>query len=100
MDDRTTVERGFRITGRVQGVGFRWWTTRLARELDVEGAVANRPDGSVEIRARGPADAVATFRSRLEEGPSTARVERVDEVESTLKIRDGDFRVARWGIFG
>ena len=42
------IARWLRIRGKVQGVGFRWWTQRNARELSVDGWVLNAPDGSVE----------------------------------------------------
>jgi acylphosphatase len=41
------------VSGRVQGVGFRWWTRCRARELDLVGQAANLPDGRVEITAEG-----------------------------------------------
>ena len=66
----------------MQGVGFRWWTTRTAEALGLRGTVRNRPDGAVEIVAAGSAEALRTFRSRLEEGPSGARVEKVRTVPS------------------
>ena len=43
----------FRVTGLVQGVGFRQWTRRVASELGVRGAVANLGDGTVEVHATG-----------------------------------------------
>lgn len=87
-------ERGFRIRGRVQGVGFRWWTRMTAEELGLEGSVKNLHDGTVEIRARGSEDALRTFRGRLEQGPPGARVDAVSETESSLPLPQGDFRIA------
>jgi len=46
------------FTGRVQGVGFRYTTYRIARGYDVTGFVRNLPDGTVEMLAQGPADEV------------------------------------------
>ena len=85
------------MEGTVQGVGFRWWTARTAEALGLRGTVRNRPDGAVEIMAAGTEDALRTFRSRLEEGPSGARVEKV----RTLPSADPppgvgpDFRIIR-----
>lgn len=70
-----------RLYGLVQGVGFRWWTTHQARELDVPGYVRNLADGSVEVEAEGSREAVAELRSRLEAGPGHARVDRVETLE-------------------
>lgn len=77
-DDTATEHTGFRIEGRVQGVGFRWWTRRLAEELGVDGSVRNLPDGSVEVLARGPSEVIRTFESRLHRGPSSAIVRSVE----------------------
>ena len=42
--------RGYSVNGRVQGVGFRWWTRRTADRLGIAGSVRNLPDGSVEVQ--------------------------------------------------
>lgn len=64
----------FRVTGRVQGVGFRWWAEAQAQALGLAGFVRNEPDGAVSGEAAGPPEALAAFRDRLAEGPSSARV--------------------------
>jgi acylphosphatase len=64
-----------RIEGRVQGVGFRYWTERVAAELDLSGWVRNRRDGGVEAVFSGPADAVAEMIERCRQGPPSARVD-------------------------
>lgn len=86
-------ERGFRVTGRVQGVGFRWWTRQNAAGLGLEGAVRNRRDGSVEIHVRGPREDIASFRRMLEAGPSAARVDAVEECDPGLGVTDGEFKI-------
>ncbi|MDE3034205.1 MAG: acylphosphatase [Acidobacteriota bacterium] len=68
------VRAAFRVTGRVQGVGFRWWAEAQAQALGLAGFVRNDPDGAVSGWAEGEAAAMAAFRSRLVEGPSSARV--------------------------
>ena len=45
------------VEGRVQGVGFRWWTRREAGALGLSGSATNLPDGRVEVIAEGPRDA-------------------------------------------
>ena len=90
--DQAEGRAGFRISGRVQGVGFRWWTVREARRLGLRGTVRNRPDGTVEVHAAGPDAVLARFAERLREGPPHARVERVDSVPSTCALPP-DFRV-------
>lgn len=74
-----------RVTGRVQGVGFRMATRSRARQLRLQGYAANCPNGEVEVLACGPTEAVKTLIEWLAEGPPTARVtgvhiEDVDEV--------------------
>lgn len=66
------------VRGRVQGVGFRWSALTEARRLRLAGFVSNLPDGSVEVAAEGPPEALAAFRSWLDRGPSGAHVVSVD----------------------
>ena len=70
-------QRGFRVQGRVQGVGFRWWTQRTASALGLRGDVRNCPDGSVEVQAVGPAVKLDALEESLRRGPSLARVDAV-----------------------
>jgi acylphosphatase len=72
------------IAGRVQGVGFRYWTERVARELGLSGWVRNRRDGSVEALFSGAAEAVAEMLDRAHEGPPSAVVASVRIVEEGL----------------
>ncbi len=68
-----------RITGRVQGVGFRWWARTRAQGLGVTGWVKNDVDErSVTVLAEGPADRLDELERLLRIGPSSARVEQVD----------------------
>lgn len=78
----TTGEREtrlWRVAGRVQGVGFRAFVRRRALELGVSGYARNMPDGTVEVLARGDADALAVLQEALRIGPRYARVESVTE---------------------
>jgi acylphosphatase len=67
------------IRGIVQGVGFRYWTRRMATARGLEGWVRNRRDGSVEALFAGPEQAVAEMIALCRRGPNAARVDTVDE---------------------
>jgi acylphosphatase len=69
------------VRGRVQGVGFRFFAERAARELGIRGWVRNRPDGSVETLAEGDDDAVRRYLERLHKGPPGSRVDAVEVAE-------------------
>lgn len=77
-----------RVTGRVQGVGFRHYTTQQARRLGVDGWVRNERDGSVCVVAEAPKDVIDAFLKRLQHGPSTARV---DGIEADRSNASGEF---------
>ncbi len=68
----------FQVHGRVQGVGYRAFARDIARSLGLAGWVANAWDGTVIGVAEGGEADLATFRARLQEGPSRASVLRVD----------------------
>jgi acylphosphatase len=65
------------ILGDVQGVGFRFFAERHARQLGLEGYVRNRYDGAVEVEAEGKAAALEHFLNELRHGPRMARVQDV-----------------------
>jgi len=64
----------FRVSGKVQGVGFRAYTRRTALEFGVNGWVRNLPDGSVTGEAEGQPRPLETFLRAVMRGPSMARV--------------------------
>ena len=66
-----------RIAGRVQGVGYRYWTERVAGELGLSGWVRNRRDGTVEAVFSGSPDDVAEMIERCRDGPPSAQVDVV-----------------------
>lgn len=68
------IARRLRVTGRVQGVGFRFFALRAAEESGIRGWVRNLPDGSVESVAEGDEGAVGLYVQRLREGPRSGRV--------------------------
>ncbi len=77
------ITREYRVTGRVQGVGFRWFVSDAAARERLAGYVRNLPDGSVEAVAEGEPEALSRFEAALWRGPSRARVEdvRISETE-------------------
>jgi acylphosphatase len=88
--------RGYLVRGRVQGVGFRWWTQRTARRLGLGGHVRNLPDGSVEIHAAGAREALEVLERALREGPPAARVESVEVIAGDARTPLHDFQMERW----
>jgi acylphosphatase len=76
------IARRFVLSGRVQGVGFRYFAQDAARREGLHGYVLNRDDGSVEAVAEGEIESVDRFERALRRGPSRSRVEHVliDEV--------------------
>ena len=70
--------RRWLVSGRVQGVGFRHFTTAQARKLGLTGTVANLADGRVEVEAAGGREALAELERRLRRGPQGARVRDVE----------------------
>lgn len=92
MSDET---RGLHLylEGRVQGVGFRAYTRRQARDLGVHGWVKNLPDGRVEIQAVADAETLEEFASRIRRGPPVGRVRSVDRNELSDPPDFNDFEV-------
>jgi acylphosphatase len=72
------IARRFLISGRVQGVGFRWFAHDAARREGVTGWVRNLPDGRVEAVVEGDEDAVTRVERALRSGPPGARVQTVN----------------------
>ncbi len=68
-----------RVTGKVQGVGFRWFVTRAARSHQLGGWVRNLPDGTVQLEAEGSLDRIDEFLLTLRQGPPGSRVDAVLE---------------------
>jgi acylphosphatase len=79
----------FQVTGRVQGVGFRAATRREASRLGLNGHAVNCADGSVEVLAEGPPDAIEALADWLHRGPPFAHVARVSRMPAEPKRRQG-----------
>ena len=82
----------YRVKGRVQGVGFRYFTYRTARSLGIKGWVRNLGNGDVEIHAEGNEESVSAFQTGIESGPPLARVNEI-EVEPVAAEDAEDFSI-------
>jgi acylphosphatase len=87
------IAKKFVITGRVQGVGFRFFAEHWASQLGVSGYVKNLWDGSVEVYAIGDAIALEELKLQLAEGPRSARVSGISESDEPLDKRYNHFVV-------
>lgn len=87
------VRAGYRMRGRVQGVGFRAWAARRAVELGLAGWVRNAADGSVEVRVAGSRAAVARYRLLLASGPPLARVDEITVVDASAEALPTRFEI-------
>lgn len=76
------------VTGRVQGVGFRWFVRVSGRRLQLSGWVKNRPDGSVEVTASGSDDRLTELRKLLSRGPDGASVTAVIDLDDAAAFAD------------
>ncbi|HEV8403937.1 MAG TPA: acylphosphatase [Candidatus Limnocylindrales bacterium] len=76
-EGETTARLDATVSGRVQGVGFRYFVLREAMGLGLDGWVANASDGSVRCVAEGPRDQLERLLECLNDGPAAATVDRV-----------------------
>lgn len=100
MDQSSARQRlDAKVTGRVHGVGFRYFVLREAMALELTGWVANEDDGSVHCVAEGPRERLDALLELLREGPPAASVDAVSEAWmpatgsfATFGVRSGDHR--------
>jgi acylphosphatase len=85
--------RAYRITGRVQGVGYRYFARGHARSLGLKGWVRNRSDGSVEVHAEGPAERLDALEALLRQGPPHGDVTGLDRLAPDAGETYGDFEL-------
>ena len=78
---RGTIRIAATVSGQVQGVGFRWFIVREARQLGLAGWVANAPDGSVRLEAEGERPSVERLLQLARHGPPGSRVDHVATAE-------------------
>jgi acylphosphatase len=85
------LARLYVVSGLVQGVGFRFFVNRAASIEGIHGWVRNRPDGRVEIRAEGEAEALERFERQVRQGPSASRVDDIDATDVGASGSDSGF---------
>lgn len=98
--DRDAARLDARVTGRVHGVGFRYFVLREAQALGLTGWVANDPDGSVHCIAEGPRDRLDALVDRLHDGPPAAIVDGVSTAWMAAIGSFGSFGVRSGGHRG
>ena len=81
------IAKKYVVSGRVQGVGFRFFVERWAGQLGICGYVKNLWDGTVEVYAVGDPSALEQLKFRLAEGPGAARVSGVSESDESIDKR-------------
>jgi acylphosphatase len=87
------VARRFTVSGRVQGVGFRWFVQELAALEGVAGWVRNRPDGRVEALVQGDLESVIRIERQIRRGPPAAAVDAVDVTDEMPSDRLAAFSI-------
>ena len=85
--------RALRIHGKVQGVGYRFFATRVARRLGLKGTIQNLRDGTVEAFVEGEKEAIDRWIEELKEGPRYAEVVKIDQETKEFTGRLADFDV-------
>jgi acylphosphatase len=81
---RDLLARRYIVSGRVQGVGFRYYVEHVAQNLELDGYVRNRRDGSVEVFAIGTAEHLKQLFAALERGPALSRVSNITETPESV----------------
>jgi len=81
------------VFGRVQMVGFRWFTQRLAKQFNIKGNVKNTIIGTVEIIAEGEKEKLNLFVGQIKKGPTAANVTNLVKDEITTKKEYSTFDI-------
>lgn len=87
------LARQYVISGRVQGVGFRFFAERVANQLGIRGYVKNCWDGTVEVYAIGDENSLQEFKRHLAEGPRSARVSNIEESDEPVRKEYSTFMI-------
>jgi acylphosphatase len=87
------VARRYLVSGRVQGVGYRYFTVRAARELGLRGWVRNLSDGRVEVCAVGAARKLIHLEGELRLGPLRAEVRSMEVEDAGVDVRIEGFHI-------
>jgi len=85
--------RRITIFGKVQGVGYRFFATRVARRLGLKGSIQNLRDGTVEAVVEGEKEKIDEWIEELRQGPRYAEVEDIRQESKEFTGRLGDFDV-------
>ena len=85
------LARLYRVRGRVQGVGFRYYVEHAANSLGLTGWVRNLDDGDVEVYAAGNDAQLSELAGLLRKGPRWSEVRSVDETEAPIEQNSGFF---------
>jgi len=88
-----TKRIGAVVQGRVQGVGFRYFTRDRARDHGLSGWVRNREDGGVEFEAEGEAENVDAFIAEMKEGPALSNISDMTINELPLVENETGFEI-------
>ena len=83
------VARHCILKGCVQGVGFRYFTCRVAEQLGIKGWVRNLTNGDVEVYATGAENGMKQFMAEIQKGPSLALVEHIEVQDVELEEHQG-----------
>ncbi|HYK06003.1 MAG TPA: acylphosphatase [Thermoanaerobaculia bacterium] len=86
-------QRHLRIHGKVQGVGYRFYATRVARRLGLKGWIQNNRDSSVEALVEGEKASIDEWIEEIREGPRYAEVTQIDQETKEFTGRLPDFDV-------
>jgi len=86
-------QRVIRIHGKVQGVGYRFFATRVARRLGLKGSIQNNRDGTVDAVVEGEKSVIDEWIEELREGPRYAEITKIDQEAKDFTGRLGDFDV-------
>ncbi|WP_214878507.1 acylphosphatase [Exiguobacterium sp. ERU653] len=70
------------VSGRVQGVGFRYFSQETAQQYGIKGWVRNQSDGAVELHVEGPEKDIEAFKKALKDGNRFVGVEKIEEKET------------------
>lgn len=87
------IQYEINISGRVQGVGFRYFTQKQAAMLDLCGWVRNTPDGGVKVMVQGEKAVLETFVDYLRIGPPLSRISNISVAEMPVTTLYSDFKV-------
>ena len=90
------IRKAIEVSGRVQGVGYRYFVQDCAEDLGLTGWVRNSPLRSVEIEVQGNEEDVEAFCGKLREGPPLARVKDIHISEMNILSNEPVFDITHW----